>query len=74
MDDIKMSKLPPIHTEKVLYVTDEAWQTLIQYVSKQTEYINKLEECVKAINNTVNLNSSNIQTLAKALEGAYNET
>ena len=74
MDDIKMSKLPPIHTEKILYVTDEAWQTLIQYVSKQTEYINKLEECIKAINNTVNLNSSNIQTLAKALEGAYNET
>ena len=74
MDDIKMSKLPPIHTEKVLYVTDEAWQTLIQYVSKQTEYINKLEECVKAINNTVNLNSNNIQTLAKALEGVYNET
>ena len=74
MDDIKMSKLPPIHTEKVLYVTDEAWQTLIQYVSKQTEYINKLEECIKAIDNTVNLNSSNIQTLAKALEGVYNET
>lgn len=74
MDDIKISKLPPIHTEKVLYVTDEAWQTLIQYVSKQTEYINKLEEYIKAINNTVNLNSSNIQTLAKALEGVYNET
>lgn len=74
MNDIKISELPPIHTEKVLYVTDEAWQTLIQYVSKQTEYINKLEECIKAINNTVNLNSSNIQTLAKALEGVYNET
>lgn len=74
MDNIKIPELPPIHTEKVLYVTDEAWQTLIQYVSKQTEYINKLEECVKAINNTVNLNSSNIQTLAKALEGVYNET
>lgn len=74
MNDIKLPELPPIHTEKVLYVTDEAWQTLIQYVSKQTEYINKLEEYVKAIDNTVNLNSNNIQTLAKALEGVYNET
>lgn len=74
MDNIKIPELPPIHTEKVLYVTDEAWQTLIQYVSKQTEYINKLEAYVKAIDNTVNLNSNNIQTLAKALEGVYNET
>lgn len=83
LDEVKIPSLPKL-TNGFVVVQEPAWNTLIEYVQKQTDTINAIIELLKSSTDLNNKNNKRLQdeieTIAKevsdiasALEGAYED-
>jgi hypothetical protein len=86
MDTVKnlnLPTMPKLHNDYVV-VREDAWNTLLAYVSEQTKVINSLSRAVESLhalsvtqyNNQqreIKLLASEISVIAKALGGAYED-
>lgn len=67
-----LPSVPPLAGGNVI-VPNEAWKHLVEYIDVMHDTINAQADKIVSLNNDLARANENIKTLAKAVEGVYNE-
>lgn len=72
MMKLYLPSVPPIVGGNVV-IPNETWKRLVDYIDTMHDVINAQADKIVSLNNDISRANENIKTLAKAVEGVYNE-
>ena len=67
-----LPSVPPLAGGNVI-IPNETWKLLVEYIDVMHDVINAQADKIVSLNNDISRANENIKTLAKAVEGVYDE-